>query len=156
MDFLKDRGELTALADKVVYTGMLDEYFDYAHGHLEYRSLRFEIERLDVDNYQGVAVMNFTDEKTPYTRIIEHKHFEFGKQAYTYITKEYPQEWNTGMEPYYPVNDEKNQKLVEVYKEMARSEKSVIFGGRLAEYRYYDMDKVFSSALEAVKCEFGE
>ena len=156
VDFLKDRGELTALADKVVYTGMLDEYFDYAHGHLEYRSLRFEIERLDVDNYQGVAVMNFTDEKTPYTRIIEHKHFEFGKQAYTYITKEYPQEWNTGMEPYYPVNDEKNQKLVEVYKEMARSEKSVIFGGRLAEYRYYDMDKVFSSALEAVKCEFGE
>ena len=156
VDFLKDRGELTALADKVVYTGMLDEYFDYAHGHLEYRSLRFEIERLDVDNYQGVAVMNFTDEKTPYTRIIEHKHFEFGKQAYTYITKEYPQEWNTGMEPYYPVNDEKNQKLVEVYKEMARNEKNVIFGGRLAEYRYYDMDKVFSSALEAVKCEFGE
>ena len=106
--------------------------------------------------FRSVAVMNFTDEKTPYTRIIEHKHFEFGKQAYTYITKEYPQEWNTGMEPYYPVNDEKNQKLVEVYKEMARSEKSVIFGGRLAEYRYYDMDKVFSSALEAVKCEFGE
>ena len=146
-DFLKDREALSALADTVVYTGPIDQYYDYRFGKLEYRSLRFENELLDCENYQGVAVMNYTDEKTKFTRIIEHKHFEFGTQEKTYITREYPSEWQEGMEPYYPVNDEKNQSLYSKYSDLSKSEDNIIFGGRLAEYKYYDMDKVIASAL---------
>lgn len=141
------------IAEKVIYTGAIDEYFNYQLGHLEYRGLKFETERLEQENYQGVAVMNFTDSKTPYTRIIEHKHFEFGKQPVTYITKEYPQDWKLGEEAYYPVNDDKNQELYAKYKELAGKEKNVIFGGRLGEYKYYDMDKVIESALNLVEKE---
>ena len=141
------------IAEKVIYTGAIDEYFNYQLGHLEYRGLKFETERLEQENYQGVAVMNFTDSKTPYTRIIEHKHFEFGKQPVTYITKEYPQDWKLGEEAYYPVNDDKNQELYAKYKELADKEKNVIFGGRLGEYKYYDMDKVIESALNLVEKE---
>lgn len=141
------------IAKKVIYTGAIDEYFNYQLGHLEYRGLKFETERLEQKNYQGVAVMNFTDSKTPYTRIIEHKHFEFGKQPVTYITKEYPQDWKLGEEAYYPVNDDKNQELYAKYKELADKEKNVIFGGRLGEYKYYDMDKVIESALNLVEKE---
>ena len=141
------------IAEKVIYTGAIDEYFNYQLGHLEYRGLKFETERLEQENYQGVAVMNFTDSKTPYTRIIEHKHFEFGKQPVTYITKEYPQNWKLGEEAYYPVNDDKNQKLYEQYKELADKEKNIIFGGRLGEYKYYDMDKVIESALNLAEKE---
>ena len=146
-DFLKDREALSALADTVVYTGPIDQYYDYRFGKLEYRSLRFENELLDCENYQGVAVMNYTDEKTKFTRIIEHKHFEFGTQEKTYITREYPSEWQEGMEPYYPVNDEKNQSLYSKYSDLSNGESNIIFGGRLAEYKYYDMDKVIASAL---------
>ena len=138
-----------------MYTGTIDSYFDYCFGKLQYRSLRFETEVLDCDNYQGNAVINYTDRETPYTRIIEHKHFEFGTQEKTVITREYPAEWTEGMEPYYPVNDERNQELYKKYAELAEKEKNVIFGGRLAEYRYYDMDKVIESALSCVKKEFG-
>ena len=134
------------IAEKVIYTGAIDEYFNYQLGYLEYRGLKFETERLEQENYQGVAVMNFTDSKTPYTRIIEHKHFEFGKQPVTYITKEYPQDWKVGGEAYYPVNDDKNQELYVKYKELADKEKNVIFGGRLGKYKYYDMDNVIESA----------
>ena len=150
-DYLEHRGELDALADRVVYTGPIDAYFGYCFGALEYRSLRFETEVLDCDNYQGVAGMNFTDAQTPYTRIVEHKHFEFGKgnPGKTVITKEYSMEWKPGEEPYYPVNDERNNALYARYKELAEQEKKVIFGGRLAEYRYYDMDQVIAAALQS-------
>ena len=141
------------IAQKVIYTGAIDEYFNYELGHLEYRGLKFETKKLDCENYQGVAVMNYTDSETPYTRVIEHKHFEFGKQPVTYITKEYPQEWKTGEEAYYPVNDDKNQKLYEQYKELAKKETNIIFGGRLGEYKYYDMDKVIESALKLIENE---
>ena len=154
-DYLADKEKYDTLADKVVYTGTIDSYFDYCFGKLQYRSLRFETEVLDCDNYQGNAVINYTDRETPYTRIIEHKHFEFGTQEKTVITREYPAEWTEGMEPYYPVNDERNQELYKKYAELAEKEKNVIFGGRLAEYRYYDMDKVIESALSCVKKEFG-
>ena len=156
VDYLEHRGELEPLADRIVYTGMIDAYFDFCYGNLEYRSLRFETETLDTENFQGVAVVNYTDRETPFTRIIEHKHFEFGTQPKTVITREYPAEWKPGMEPYYPVNDEKNQALLARYQELAAREKKVIFGGRLAEYRYYDMDKVIASALARVKEEFGK
>lgn len=142
--------------EKVVYTGMLDEYFDYALGHLEYRSLRFETETLaDCDNYQGNAVVNYTEREIPYTRVIEHKHFEFGTQKGTVITREYPALWQEGEEPYYPVNDGKNDTLFKKYQEMAEAKPHVIFGGRLGQYRYYDMDKVIAQALEAVEREIG-
>lgn len=141
------------IAEKVIYTGAIDEYFNYELGHLEYRGLKFETTKLECENYQGVAVMNYTDSETPYTRIIEHKHFEFGKQPVTYITKEYPREWKAGEEAYYPVNDDKNQKLYEQYKELAEKESRVIFGGRLGEYKYYDMDKVIESALNFAEKE---
>ena len=150
-DFAKDRTLLSAMADKIVYTGTIDSFYDYRFGQLEYRSLKFEDEVLDTPNYQGVAVVNYTDEQTPFTRIIEHKHFEFGTQEKTVITREYPVSWKSGMEPYYPVNDDKNQQLFEQYHEIAKQEKNVIFGGRLAEYKYYDMDKVIASALKAAK-----
>lgn len=146
-DFNQDRQYYSQLAKKIIYTGSIDSYFAYKLGYLEYRSLRFETEKLATANYQGVAVMNYTDRETPYTRIIEHKHFEFGKQPVSYITKEYPQDWDITKEAYYPVNDEKNQKLYEKYQQLAAKEENVIFGGRLAEYKYYDMDKVIESAL---------
>ena len=154
-DYLADKEKYDALADKVVYTGTIDSYFDYCFGKLQYRSLRFETEVLDCDNYQGNAVINYPDREPPYTRIIEHKHLDFGTQEKTVITREYPAEWTEGMEPYYPVNDERNQELYKKYAELAEKEKNVIFGGRLAEYRYYDMDKVIESALSCVKKEFG-
>lgn len=141
------------IAEKVIYTGAIDEYFNYELGHLEYRGLKFETTKLECENYQGVAVMNYTDSETPYTRVIEHKHFEFGKQPVTYITKEYPREWKPGEEAYYPVNDAKNQKLYEQYKELADKEANTIFGGRLGEYKYYDMDKVIESALNLAEKE---
>ncbi len=149
----ENRKYYMSLAKKTVYTGTIDSYFDYRYGELEYRSLRFETETLNTPNHQGVAVMNYTDAETPYTRIIEHKHFVFGTQPHTVITKEYPAKWTRGKEPYYPVNDDKNQALYKKYAEDASKEENVIFGGRLAEYRYYDMDKVIASALKAAAAE---
>lgn len=146
-DYLTEREKYGSMGDMVVYTGTIDSYYDFCYGKLEYRSLKFETQVLDMENYQGVAVVNYTDRETPFTRIIEHKHFEFGTQPKTVITREYPVDWQEGMEPYYPVNDEKNQKLYEKYAQMAKKETKVIFGGRLAEYKYYDMDKVIESAL---------
>jgi len=132
----------------VVYTGMIDEYFDYCFGKLEYRSLKFENETLSMSNYQGNAVVNYTDFETPYTRIIEHKHFEFGTQKKTVITREYPQQWDEKKEAYYPINDEKNNQLFEKYKQIAERQTNVVFGGRLADYAYYDMDKTIRKALD--------
>ena len=140
---------------KVIYTGMLDEYFDYSLGHLEYRSLRFETEELpDCDNYQGNAVVNYTEREIPYTRIIEHKHFVFGTQKGTVITREYPSKWQEGDEPYYPINDTRNDALLAQYQELAKTKPHVIFGGRLGQYKYYDMDKVIDAALKAVEAEY--
>lgn len=147
-EFIKDN---EGIADKVLFTGMIDEYYDFCYGHLEYRTVRFETEVLDCDNYQGNAVVNYTDREVPYTRIIEHKHFEFGKQEKTIISREYSTEWEPGMEPYYPVNNERNNDLFEKYKALADKEEKVIFGGRLGNYKYYDMDKVIIVALEAVE-----
>lgn len=146
-DFLLKKEEYLAMADKVVYTGMLDDYFGHCFGTLEYRSLRFETEELDMENYQGNAVVNFTDRETPYTRVIEHKHFEFGNQEKTVVTREYPADWQPGDEPYYPMNDETNNTLFEKYQNLAKKEKNVIFGGRLGQYKYYDMDDVIEQAL---------
>lgn len=153
VDYLQEKESLDALADRVVYTGPIDAYFGYRLGALEYRSVRFETEVLDTDNYQGNAVVNYTDAETPYTRIIEHKHFEFGTQPKTVISREYSAEWKVGDEPYYPVNDDKNGALYAQYRALADGEKNVLFGGRLGEYRYYDMDKVIESALTAVREE---
>ncbi|MDY2738888.1 MAG: UDP-galactopyranose mutase [Acidaminococcus sp.] len=153
VDYLKRRDEYKDMAKRIVYTGPIDEYFDYKLGTLEYRGLRFETERLEEENHQGVAVMNYTDRETPWTRIIEHKHFEFGNQPVTYVTKEYPADWKPGEEAYYPVNNEKNQALYAKYANLAENEQNVIFGGRLAEYKYYDMDDVVESALKVVSCE---
>lgn len=147
-DFLKEKKKLMPMADQVIYTGTIDSYFDYCFGKLEYRTLRFEHELLDEKNHQGVAVMNYTDGETPYTRKIEHKHFDFGTQEKTVVSREYPAEWTDGMEPYYPVNDEKNSALYAKYKELGDKEENVLFGGRLGEYKYYDMDKVIESALK--------
>lgn len=148
-DFFAEKNGLTAMADKIVYTGAIDAYFNYCYGKLSYRTVRFETELLEgVENYQGNAVVNYTDAATPYTRIIEHKHFEFGTQSDTVISKEFSSEWTEGSEPYYPVNDGHNEALYKKYKELADKEPNVIFGGRLAEYKYYDMDKVIESALE--------
>ena len=155
VDFFENRAELTALAENLVYTGKIDEYFDFQYGALEYRSLRFDHQVLDTDNYQGNAVVNYTDAETPYTRILEHKHFEFGTQPKTVITHEYPQEWTPGAEPYYPINDEKNDALFRRYRALAEQE-NVIFGGRLAEYRYYDMHQVIGSALKRTRVHFGD
>ena len=141
---------------KTVFTGQIDQFFDYKLGVLEYRSVRFETEVLDTDNFQGNAVVNYTERSVPYTRIIEHKHFEFGTQPKTVISREYSSEWKPGIEPYYPVNNEKNNKLYEEYKKLADATPNVIFGGRLGHYKYYDMDKVIDVALAAVKEEFGE
>ena len=144
-----DRGDAF---EKVLYTGMIDEYFGYELGELQYRSLRFEEESLpDCDNFQGNAVVNYTERAVPYTRIIEHKHFEFGTGKGTVITREYPAEWKRGDEPYYPINDERNNSLFAAYQELAKKEKNVLFGGRLGQYRYYDMDKVIASALDLAR-----
>ena len=147
-DYLEDKAELDALADKVVYTGPIDAYFAYRLGTLEYRSVRFETQVLDIPNFQGNAAVNYTDRETPWTRIIEHKWFEFGDQPKTVISREYSSEWHPGDEPYYPVNDGKNGQLYGEYKKLAAQEKKVIFGGRLGEYKYYDMDAVIASALD--------
>lgn len=152
-DFFENREELEGLADKIVFTGMIDEFYDYKFGTLEYRSLRFEHEILNEDNYQGNAVVNYTEYEVPYTRIIEHKHFEYGNQPKTVITREYPAKWEKGDEPYYPINNEKNNTMYNKYKELAYNETNVIFGGRLAEYKYYDMHNVIEQALKCVKEE---
>ena len=146
-NYLQHKAELDALAGRVIYTGPIDAYFDYCLGALQYRSVRFETEVLDTPNYQGNAVVNYTDAETPYTRVIEHKHFEFGTQPKTVVSREYSAEWKPGDEPYYPVNDEANDTLYAKYKAMADAEPHVVFGGRLGEYKYYDMDKVIESAL---------
>ena len=148
-DFLRNKDELCALADKVIYTGMIDEYFDYCLGHLEYRSLKFESKVMDEQNYQGNAVVNYTDSDTAFTRVIEHKHFEFGKQDKTVVTWEYPKKWEIGDEPYYAVNDNRNNELYSRYAELAEKEEKVYFGGRLGSYKYYDMDDVIIEAWKA-------
>lgn len=153
-DFFKHREELSNIANKIIFTGMIDEYYDYQFGELEYRSLKFETEVLEEENYQGNAVVNYTDYETPYTRIIEHKHFEYGNEPKTVITREYPDNWVKGKEPYYPINNEKNNTLYEKYKELAEKEQNIIFGGRLGQYKYYDMHKIIEEALKCVKNEF--
>jgi UDP-galactopyranose mutase len=155
-DFFADRYELKDLAHRILFTGQIDEYFDFRFGQLEYRSLRFEQERLAVSNYQGNAVVNYTDRRVPYTRVIEHKHFEFGTQDHTVITREFPLEWRPGLEPYYPVNDDRNTGIFRQYRELAAGETTTVFGGRLAEYRYYDMHQVVAAALSTVKKVFDE
>lgn len=150
-NFLIRKEVYQAMAETIVYTGMIDEYFDYCYGELEYRSLRFETEILEEDNYQGNAVVNYTEYEVPYTRIIEHKHFEFGTQTKTVITREYPKSWTKGDEPYYPMNDEKNAILYKKYSQLAQEEGNVIFGGRLGQYKYYDMDDTIEAALECVR-----
>ena len=156
-DYLADKAELDKIAKNVIYTGPIDAYFDYSLGNLEYRSVRFETETLEKDNFQGNAVVNYTDEETPWTRIIEHKWFEFGKDEngedipYTVISREYSSEWKTGDEPYYPVNDKKNNDLYDRYKKLAENEKNTLFGGRLGEYKYYDMDRCIENALKMAK-----
>ena len=152
-DYLKKKAEYDALAERIVYTGAIDAYFDYKLGALEYRSVRFENEVLNMPNFQGNAAVNYTDAETPWTRIIEHKWFEFGDQPKTVISREYSSEWKLGDEPYYPVNDEKNSRLYAEYKNLAEAENNVIFGGRLGEYKYYDMDAVIASALEMCEKE---
>ena len=155
VDYLEHREEYASRADKVIYTGAIDAYFDYSLGNLEYRSVRFENELLDIPNYQGNAAVNYTDRETPWTRIIEHKWFEFGKDENgndipkTVISREYSSEWHPGDEPYYPVNDERNAELYKKYRALAEKEKNVIFGGRLGEYKYYDMDQVIAGALRS-------
>lgn len=152
-NYLDNREEFDAMADKIIYTGMIDQFYDYKLGVLEYRSVRFETEELELENYQGNAVVNYTEREVPYTRIIEHKHFEFGKQPTTIISREYSSEWKKGDEPYYPVNNDKNNELYQQYKELADKENKVIFGGRLGGYKYYDMDKVIAAALEMCEAE---
>ena len=152
-DYLANKDKYENIADKIIFTGPIDEFYDYCFGPLEYRSVRFETEELPVENYQGNAVINYTDAETPYTRIIEHKHFEFGTQPTTVISKEYSAEWKVGDEPYYPVNNDKNAALYQKYLDKSKEENKVIFGGRLGEYKYYDMDKVIESALNFVEKE---
>lgn len=153
VDYFDRKEDLDALADRIIYTGEIDRYFNYQYGHLQYRTVTFETELLEgVENYQGNAVVNYTDAETPYTRIIEHKHFEYGTQPDTVISKEYSKEWQPGDEPYYPVNDTRNMELYARYKALADMQENVIFGGRLAEYKYYDMHKVIERAMEVVAC----
>ncbi|HGA1404886.1 TPA: UDP-galactopyranose mutase, partial [Streptococcus suis] len=156
VDFFANKEDYLATYPKIVFTGMIDEFFDYQLGELEYRSLRFETEVLDMENYQGNAVVNYTDSETPFTRIIEHKHFEFGTQPKTIITREYSKTWKRGDEPYYPVNNDRNNKLYTAYKRLAEQQENVIFGGRLGHYRYYDMHQVIGAALQCVRNEVGE
>ena len=152
-DYFSDRKKFNAMTKKVIFTGMIDEYFDFKYGRLEYRSLRFENEEINIENYQGNAVVNYTERDIPYTRIIEHKHFEYGNEPTSIITKEYPDDWNPLKEAYYTINDDKNNELAAKYKKLAEKETNVIFGGRLAEYKYYDMDDVILSALNLVEKE---
>ena len=156
IDFFKNKHDLSNLAKKIVYTGKIDEFFDYKFGKLEYRSLRFENTRLEIDNFQGNAVVNYNDSQVPYTRIIEHKHFEFGRQNHTIITKEYPEQWTTEKEAYYPINNDENQLIYQKYKALSLHQENTIFGGRLAEYKYYDMHQIIASALQKIKVEFSE
>jgi UDP-galactopyranose mutase len=149
VDYFEFRKNNPDIAEVTVFTGMIDEYFDFCYGHLEYRTVRFETEVHDTDNYQGNAVVNYTEKEIPWTRIIEHKHFEYGTQEKTVISKEYSTEWTPGMEPYYPVNNDRNDTLFAKYRELADKEANVIFGGRLGNYKYYDMDKVIDAALTA-------
>ena len=153
VDFFDNKDGYLKEFPKIVFTGMIDQFFDYQLGELEYRSLRFETETLDVENYQGNAVVNYTDSETPYTRIIEHKHFEFGTQPKTIITKEHSKTWSKGDEPYYPVNNNRNNHLYKEYKKLAEEQGNVIFGGRLGQYRYYDMHQVIAAALQCVSNE---
>ena len=153
VDFFANKDKYLEEFPKIVFTGMIDEFFDYKLGELEYRSLRFETETLDTENYQGNAVVNYTDSETPYTRVIEHKHFEFGKQDKTIITREYSKTWKKGDEPYYPVNNSKNNDLYAQYRKLAEEQEKVIFGGRLGQYRYYDMHQVIAAALQCVRNE---
>ena len=158
VDFSTLKGTWHDIADKLVYSGAIDEYFDYCYGKLEYRTVKFETEILDTANYQGNAVVNYTEREVPYTRVIEHKHFEmFGQEVYdcpkTAISKEYSTEWQQGMEPYYPVNDKRNNELADKYREKAKTEKDVIFGGRLAEYKYYDMAPIIETVFEKINIE---
>jgi len=152
-DFFKDRSRWELTAEKIVFTGRIDEFYEYRLGKLDYRSLRFETEVLNCENFQGNAVVNYTESSVPYTRIIEHKHFEFGEQPKTVITREYPCEWQEGSEPYYPINDKRNSELYANYLKLAESDPQVIFGGRLGEYKYYDMDKVIISAFAKFRNE---
>ena len=152
-DYFEHKEEFNNIAKKIIFTGPIDKFYNYCYGELEYRSVRFETEILDTDNYQGNAVVNYTDIDVPYTRIIEHKHFEYGTQPKTVISKEYSDKWDKTKEPYYPINDEKNNELYKKYKELADKDNKVIFGGRLGEYKYYDMDKVIEKAIECVKKE---
>ena len=158
VDFFKHKQEYISQYDRIIFTGMIDQFFDYQLGELTYRSLKFETEEIEKNNFQGNAVVNYTDADTPYTRIIEHKHFEFGKgdKNKTIITREYPQTWHRGDEPYYPVNNEKNNHLYKEYRELSRTEPKVVFGGRLGQYRYYDMHQVIYAALQTVMKEFGD
>lgn len=153
VDFFKEKEAYSTLAKKIVYTGKIDEFYDYKYGNLEYRSLRFENTLLDSENFQGNAVVNYNDANIPYTRIIEHKHFEFGKQKHTVITKEFPEEWTVKKEAYYPINNDENQKKYQAYKTLSLQESNTIFGGRLAEYKYYDMHQIIASALQKAKKE---
>ena len=153
VDFFANKEDYLATYPKIVFTGMIDEFFDYQLGELEYRSLRFETEVLDMENYQGNAVVNYTDSETPFTRIIEHKHFKFGTQPKTIITREYSKTWKRGDEPYYPVNNDRNNKLYTAYKRLAEQQENLIFGGRLGHYRYYDMHQVIGAALQCVRSE---
>ena len=152
-DFFNDREKWENIADKILFTGMIDQYYDYSYSELEYRGLRFESETLDIDNYQGNAVINYTDSETPFTRIIEHKHFEGSNSPKTIITHEYPQNWERGMEAYYPVNNDKNNKLFDKYQKLAENEENIIFGGRLGMYKYYNMDQIIDEALKLVESE---
>ena len=154
VDYFEDRTHWDGMAAEVIFTGKIDQYYDYRFGQLEYRSLKFEHEVLDKENHQGNAIVNYTEKSVPYTRIIEHKHFEFGTQPKTVVTKEFPQEWTIEKEPFYPINDEKNMAVYKQYELLADKEERVIFGGRLAEYRYYDMHQVIGSALKKVSDHF--
>ncbi|MXV16705.1 UDP-galactopyranose mutase [Hufsiella ginkgonis] len=156
IDYFENREELNALADQIVFTGKIDQFYNYQFGQLEYRSLRFEQETLNTDNYQGNAIINYTEREVPYTRVIEHKHFEFGTQPNTVITREYPQEWTQEKEPYYPINNTQNNQVFQKYQDLAVKETGVIFGGRLAEYRYYDMHQIIGSALAKVAAHFND
>lgn len=158
IDFFDKKDEYLAKYDKIIFTGMIDQFFNYELGELQYRSLNFETEEMNIDNYQGNAVVNYTDAETPYTRVIEHKHFEFGKsdKNKTIVTREYPADWKRGDEPYYPVNNSKNNELYKKYKKLSQTVPNVLFGGRLGQYRYYDMHQVIQSALNSAHVEFGE
>ena len=155
-DYFNHKEELKNISKKIIFTGPIDQFFEYCYGALEYRSVRFETEILDIENFQGNAVVNYTEYEVPYTRIIEHKHFEFGKQQKTIISREYSDKWDKDKEPYYPINNEKNNKLYDKYKALAENEKNVIFGGRLGQYKYFDMDKIIEEALKCVEEELYE